>query len=177
MTRTTTADTAPIRERPRKPRRSGKISHRYGQIGSLSHGTMLAEDLIPTFADEIERLLKCQPKSFKRKEYRRLINYAKSVMRSGFSNSDYHDDVLDKLFDALSDFSPPYCYFGANEGDWSDYGFWPCLDDIERSIRFSDLSEVPDYYRGEILLINDHGNATLLIKTSKTRIQDIWAIV
>jgi hypothetical protein len=71
------------------------------------------------------------------------------------------------LWDALNEYAPPYCYFGAHEGDGSDYGFWPSWDYIEDCAhdgsikRVSDLSEVPDDYTGDVCIVNDHGNMTV----------------
>jgi hypothetical protein len=75
-----------------------------------------------------------------------------------------------------------YCRFGAHEGDGSDYGFWPIdIEDIkeqvrERGVVVSDLSEVPPRFNGEILLINDHGNASLYVLARK-KLKLIWSIV
>lgn len=84
-------------------------------IGTISHGTMRPEDLIPAFASELENLDDLN-------EYKDLIKEANE-----FSDWDSEDAIwlLDSLFDALDDYAPADCYFGANEGDGADYGFWP----------------------------------------------------
>jgi hypothetical protein len=62
------------------------------------------------------------------------------------------------------------------------YGFWPIdIEDIkeqvrERGVVVSDLSEVPPRFNGEILLINDHGNASLYVLARK-KLKLIWSIV
>lgn len=89
-----------------------------GDIGSISHGTMNLEDLIPTFTDELERL-------DENGSYKDLIAHARGI---DFSKEDDWDwaDTTEELFDALNDFAPEGCYFGAHVGDGCDYGFWPC---------------------------------------------------
>jgi hypothetical protein len=149
-------------------------------IGSISHGTMRTEDLLPLFA----RVLG----TFARKNrlsglYRSLLRDARRIQRSGEWSSGDAIHVLDELFEALDDYAPMYCHFGAPEGDGSDYGFWPLdIEDIQRlvaenhGIVVSDLSEVPPRFSGEILLINDHGSASLYILARK-KLKLIWSIV
>jgi len=101
-------------------------SYRYASIGSVSSGTLRTEDLLQTFVDELERVLKRQPRSFKRRPYRKLLNDATHAMRV-VADGIVADDLVNELQDALSDFAPPYCYFGTVEGDGADFGFWPTI--------------------------------------------------
>lgn len=88
-------------------------------IGSISHGTMRREDLIPTFVAELKRHQTAE-------QYAELIAHAESIV-------DFDDeaagDVLCDLFDALDEVAPEGTYFGAHPGDGSDYGFWPCEEE------------------------------------------------
>jgi hypothetical protein len=145
---------------------------KYAQFGSISSGTLRTEDLLESFADELEYQLKRQTRSFKRKAYRALINEARRVNPEGEDAS----CVVDELQDALQDFSPPYAYFGAHPGDGADFGYW--VDDMDNfdGLRVDDTSEVPADYSGEVLHVNDHGNMTLYT-ARKGKLREVWGIV
>jgi hypothetical protein len=88
------------------------------------------------------------------------------------------DSDLEQLFDALGEYSGPYFYFGAHPGDGADYGFWLSEgweEDFD-GLKVDDLSEVPNKYRGEFVVVSDHGNVTLYVKTSRT-LREIWSVV
>ena len=112
-----------------------------------------------SFADELERLAKTNDRL---SEFSELLFDARQTDPEDESAV----EVIDDLMDALGEFAAPYCYFGANEGDGSDYGFWPSIDSLEDACRYedvlkvSDLSEIPADYVGEVMLVNDHGNVT-----------------
>lgn len=152
---------------------------RYASFGSISHGTMRHEDLIPCFSAELDALLKRQPRSFKRGEYRKLIREANAL-------TDYDSEdaghVLEELFDALQSFAPGYAYFGSHPGDGADYGFWLCEDlGGFDGLKVGDLSDVPKDYRGEVLHINDHGNLSLYVAHGRMgrapKFREVWALV
>lgn len=138
-------------------------------FGSISHGTMRAEDLIDAFSSELHYLAKANKRI---KKFHALLKECDKYSEDGAA------DLVNDLFDALDEFAPPYCYFGAHEGDGSDYGFWPSLDAIEGSdaLKVSDLSEVPRGYSGEVFLTNDHGNLTLY-NYARGRSREAWGIV
>ena len=48
-------------------------------------------------------------------------------------SEDSHKAFAD-LCDALNGACPPFCYFGANEGDGSSFGVWPNDDELEGAI-------------------------------------------
>lgn len=77
-------------------------------IGSVSHGTMRPEDLIPVFVQYVEE-------------------FAPDQTPENAFFTDTEDDIwlLEELFDILDSVSPPGCYFGSHPGDGSDYGWWP----------------------------------------------------
>ncbi len=87
---------------------------------TVSHGTMLARDLIPAFADML-------PASDPLKE--RATREFLLAFEDG--TEDGLDDLVNELFDALDEIAPEGCYFGAHPGDGSDYGFWAIDEDVQ----------------------------------------------
>lgn len=84
-------------------------------IGSVSHGTMRDEDLVPCFLDVVEELGskdKC------------IKAIRKRMRREGYWESDDVGYDLEELYDLLNELAPDGYYFGAHPGDGSDYGFW-----------------------------------------------------
>jgi hypothetical protein len=171
-------------------------------MGTVSHGTMREEDLIPDFVWELKQLAKrCKYVAGKtRREHVKLARDIEKRMHSENSvlSDDYYasEDAsydLESLFDALGEYAGPYFYFGAHPGDGCDYGFWLSEDwddEFETAwtaagnraesridhIKVSDLSEVPVWFRGEVAVVNDHGNVTLYVKTSRS-LREVWAVV
>lgn len=131
-------------------------------MGTVSHGTMRPEDLIPAFVSWLESQKPL------RREHRKLLK----------ENSGDDDETLEELFDALNEYAPPYFYFGAHPGDGSDYGYW-LSDNFQNEfdgLKVDDLSKVPVGYTGEVLHVNDHGNMTLY-RAVRGRLYEIWSIV
>ena len=151
-------------------------------IGTVSSGTMREEDLIPDFCWELKNLAKqtgiCNRKT--RAQHLRTVREIEKRMEQEdyFESEDASYDLNESLFDALNDYAGPYFYFGSHPGDGSDYGFW-LSDDFQNEfdgLKVSDSSEIPAKYRGEVLIVNDHGNMTLAVETSRA-LKVIWAIV
>ena len=148
------------------------------EFGSISHGTMRTQDLIPTFCAELRAL------GHRSAELTRIESRYHRATNGRFGEDDSYLDGesagfdLEFLFDCLDEHSPAYGYFGANMGDGSDYGFWLWEDFSEDfdGLKVEDLADVPDDYMGEILVINDHGNMTLYVKSSR-KLREIWALV
>lgn len=161
---------------------------RYAEIGSVSSGTMRSEDLLGTFADELEYHMERQPKRHPRAEHRKLINEARRTLRhmtegtvkQAEAAEEIASEIVSELMDALSEYAAPYMHFGAHDGDGADYGFWLSDDALNYSfdgLRVSDTSEVPRDYRGEVLHVNDHGNVTLYVSRGRGKLTEIWAVV
>lgn len=137
-------------------------------FGSISSGTMRAEDLIPCFYDMLKWL-------DTDKVHAKLLEEADNVEDY---DSEEASEVLSDLFDALDGFAPAYGYFGAHPGDGSDYGFWlgECFEDDFDGLKVNDTSDVPEDYVGEVLHVNDHGNCTLYA-ADKGKLREVWAVV
>ncbi len=107
--------------------------------GTVSHGTMRPEDLIPCFVsvadsikDEIGAPGSTTEPGSETMERSRMVGRIDDLLgeiERRMESDDYFDTEdagrdLEALFDLLSDLAPEGYYFGANEGDGSDYGFW-----------------------------------------------------
>ena len=85
---------------------------------SLSHGTLRNEDLIPEFAIFLEEHAESNYAKFIQNTHNFSV-----LMTENYDGEQAHY-TLEDLFDALNDIAPDGCYFGAHEGDGSDFGFW-----------------------------------------------------
>jgi hypothetical protein len=93
--------------------------------GSYSHGTLRPQDLLRRFADV---LAAHDPEPGEA----RLIHEARGLATALDSDdahtfetaSEYAPETVDALMDALTDRAPAGHYFGAHEGDGSDFGCW-----------------------------------------------------
>jgi len=143
------------------------------EIGSIIEGTLRPADLIPAFAEELERL-------DIRGEYRDLIKDAKEVKNYDSEDAQF---ILDDLFVALDSFSPPHTFFGAANTDGASFGFWPAIDAAGEAVHFGeilgvdDCGDIPDNYSGIVLYVNDHGNASLYEVKDGKIIETYWEVV
>lgn len=93
--------------------------------GSISHGTLRPQDLLRTFARELERLDGSNG-------YYALLNEARGLADEldndgsggGFGPREAAGEVIDELSEQLNARAPEGFYFGAHEGDGADFGFW-----------------------------------------------------
>ena len=146
-------------------------------MGSISHGTMRNEDLIPEFLALLEQLAR---KAKNRNHISLCVDIRRRMKQFNYySSTDADIDLNEDLFQALNDYAAPYFYFGSHPGDGSDYGFW-LVENIEydfEGLKVSDLAEVPKDYAGEILMVNDHGNTSLYVKARTQEPREVWSIV
>ena len=150
-------------------------------LGSISSGTLRTADLLDAFADALESIIDGeQGARADVGRFEQLISDARAwlereQLESADSGGD-HDgnggDLVEELADALQEFAPPYCYFGAHEGDGADFGFWPdwgAIDEARagRNPELESGDELPCaccFDGSDFLVVNDHGNATLYAK-------------
>jgi hypothetical protein len=92
------------------------------EIGTIIHGTMRTEDLIPAFTEVLKRL-------DTKKKFKKLIEDCENFMDL---EPEEQDELLqERLWDAMDSFSPKGCYFGCTKGDVSDYGYWVNFNEDE----------------------------------------------
>ena len=134
---------------------------RYATIGTISHATLRNEDLLESFADELERLGKASDLPF-HPSAKNAIEDARAVTDYDSENA---SEIVNELAGYLESYAPAYCYFGAHIGDGADFGFWPDIESIENHIADGELVKIND--PGErvdgqsCVFINDHGNMTI----------------
>lgn len=130
-------------------------------IGSVSHGTLRSEDLLSAFADELDRL-KVEG------DLRDLVDEARAVLTllangwTRLADLDETAELVNAMQDAIGEYAPPYCYFGTNEGEGSDFGYWPSMEAVDELPRVNDPADIPEGGTGEdCVYVNDHGNVTI----------------
>jgi hypothetical protein len=178
---------------------------------------MRNEDLIPAFADELRMCLKrATPNGAMSTDYReafeKLLSEADAIgectdecgeddCQSIDYDSEEASELLSELFDALSAYAPAHGYFGANEGDGADYGYW-LSQGFEHDFEGVKQPDAPTFGRcynhkveascenghpvtkrcaeechaTEYLEVNDHGNMTLWARHG-LRWRTVWSIV
>lgn len=147
----------------------------YPQIGSVSEGTMLTEDLLDTFAGELSYHMKrMRLTRDQRKRFNTLLLECREF--------DDAEEYVSELFDALDEIAPPYCYFGAAEGDGASYGFWPAISnydgdacDLPRLVAGDAIAR--EHWGEDVLLVNDHGNVECGHVTKRGVFKPYWSIV
>jgi hypothetical protein len=157
-----------------------RIKARRKNMGSVISGTMRPEDLLPAFIDTVrgQRPLNREHSKDVTEIQRRIDRHYRKPEKSDYFIFDSADDDIERLFDILTEYCPQGFYFGAHPGDGADYGFWlseTFIEDFD-GLQVSDTSEVPKNYRGDVLHVNDHGNATLYWAT-RGKLVEQWSIV
>ena len=137
---------------------------RTAEIGTIIQGTLVTEELVSAFADELERL-EGDPELIQRaRDWQELDEDQGERGEAWEEEGNY---LVNDLIDALNEASPPYCYFGSSEGDGSDFGFWIADDSLYEAIRDGDVVERDDSQRHPLNMpeyvyhLSDHGNPTL----------------
>jgi hypothetical protein len=92
----------------------------------ISSGTMRNEDLLQTFASELERAANADISSRHPivHNFLNLASEALAIVENGKADTESGSEVVAELFNALAYYAPKGCTFGAHEGDGAAYGFW-----------------------------------------------------
>lgn len=162
-------------------------------IGSISHGTLRTEDLLEAFASELEYQMQSNAEEWCSDEGRKERDGLCELVGQAREIDPDHEDAAELVWEltaALEQFAPAYTYFGAHEGDGSDFGFWPAYDAIEDEVRGRMLSsgdETPcaccfegDYF----WQVNERGNGAMYQRVAEPAGQfthwtwvELWSVV
>jgi len=95
------------------------------ELGTLIHGTLRDEDLLQAFSDELARIDEAKFRDVIKADAHLFAESANLTAAEIVEQlGEYVTDVINDLMDALNEYAPDGYYFGAIEGDGSDFGFW-----------------------------------------------------
>jgi hypothetical protein len=157
-------------------------------IGSISHGTCNPRDLIPAFLQALPdpgpALEACADSPLVALLYYKALDWLEDPRPLDvYLGSEECVWDLETITQALEDLAPPFTYFGALEGDGSDFGFWPSSGAIEHE-QADPNSEThigpeepadPDTYAW--LEINERGNLAYRERTQGGPWETVWSCV
>ena len=156
------------------------------QLGSISHGTLRTQDLLPVFLETFMALGGNVPADLECGAYIEYLNWPNSATTACDEDDKFWDSEdamwdMEALTDGLNNLCPPFVYFGTLEGDGSDFGFWPDMDRLNEELQWErdhwpddsipDALELEDY--NVIVQVSDHGNVTVMDMDRNV----IWAVV
>jgi hypothetical protein len=99
----------------------------YAIRGTVSHGTMRPQDLIPAFLDVARDIA---PDAYAQMMFAGFPPIPAYVVDEGDASDWWRGEdcaaLLESLFELLNEHAPEGYYFGAHPGDGSDFGFWEC---------------------------------------------------
>lgn len=99
-------------------------------VGSLIHGSHRIEDLLPAFLFALEGVDAASATRFCSELIELGFGYSQCGVcfgpREEWPEVDEETliDIQEEIADMLNDYVPAGCYFGAHEGDGSDFGVW-----------------------------------------------------
>ncbi len=123
-------------------------------IGSISHGTLRPEDLFESFLACALRLA-----DEKQADDPTFLERVKDIGSYGFIDGE-SGEIISAIEDILNEMALPYTYFGAHEGDGSDFGFWPSWSELDELTKYDDFPETLPA-DDDFVMINCHGNVSV----------------
>ena len=164
------------------------------EVGSISTGTLRPEDLLPTFARELERHAPDHA----------LVTAAYAVQaREEYPDCDDNDcacdqgscdhrviqgggasELINEIQEELQNYCPPFVTFGAHPGDGADFRYWPDMERIQETLTEATMGHSLTLPRngewewtleddGVIIATTDHGNVTVMDLERNV----LWAVV
>jgi len=149
------------------------------RLGTVIHGTLRTEHLILAFLEELEAIDRDRADSF----WERIPAEAFEDLDHIWWQTDEAMWMLEELFDILNEYAPPFCYFGALEGDGSDFGFWIDRYAFEEAVENGEVlkvSELPDNAPEGyeyVAVVDDHGGVTLYQSSWDGKLHEVWSVI
>lgn len=167
---------------------------KYARLGSVSEGTLKSEKLIEAIAHCLEDCILLNGDRLSKPEnleLRNRLNAAKDTAFEKILDKDevenmsgdeavrYYNslaDELDKITEAMIEFTPPYSYFGAHNTDAASFGFWIDSKEIKDAIDAGDMLAVQSLEELQLLPKNnrydtdfDHGDYAVIVDNFKVK--------
>ena len=158
-------------------------------IGEISHGTLILHTLVDRMVDTLQPI---KMAAIDRQTVRRAATYVGKLDPDNVTDGQNEELLytLDELLQLASCYTPPFTCVGGHESDPACYGVWVDHDSLDQAegdgcllrhdgpppmITDDPSMQQPDYY----LQVNDHGNATLWVKSGKNakRWSMVWEVV
>ena len=143
------------------------------QLGSISTGTLLIEDIFPAYLDQLDKLSPNSP----------LSKEVWAYMETGALLEEHENawGIVEQIDLLLNELCPPFVFFGTHPGDGADFGFWPDMDRLNEELQWErdhyPDDSVPDELTldddGVIVQVSDHGNVTVMDMERNV----IWSVV
>lgn len=97
-----------------------------GKPGTLIHGTLRNEDLIPAFIEKLKELSEEQYDEFisSNPSVKDACSKLKEEGSDHWFSTEEATELCNDLIDILNTYSPDNHYFGTHPGDGSDFGWW-----------------------------------------------------
>jgi hypothetical protein len=137
----------------------------YLPIGSYSWGTMRTDDLLPKFLSALHAVAPDKAKPLQ-EEYDQLCEG---------EDDEGKEYLIDELFDLLNAHCPPYTYFGANEGDGSDYGVWVSWGSLVEDLREGRVDPEGSLGDADYVAVLDSAGEVTALYDRATK-QQLWSL-
>jgi len=159
------------------------------QLGSISHGTLRTQDLLPAFLETLTARGGKVPDDLECGTHIEYLNWPSLDTTACDDDDEFWASEeaswdMEALTDALQTLCPPFVYFGTLEGDGSDFGFWPDMERIQETLTAATAGHTLTLPRngewewqlgdeGVIIHTSDHGNVTVMDMERNV----IWSVV
>jgi hypothetical protein len=150
-----------------------------GTIGTVSHATLRPDHLAVAFLEELEELdpdrltryfAECEDGGELEEWWEK---YSTPLVMDRDKLPEFIDEIVSELCDILNDYAPDFCYFGAHEGDGSDFGFWPDFDRMTDAVLEGEMLRAEGSLPEFAQIVSDHGNVALY----RVKLEEVWSCV
>jgi hypothetical protein len=135
---------------------------KYLEIGSISHGTMQSRHLIHRFLAVLDTVDPEKREKIESEYTEGLVQMQEAGVDQAEIDEYQEDFCWNDLSNALGEHTPPYTYFGANEGDGSDYGVWISSESIEETLGYEDTDDLIAVEHGEEVSYPTHAEYVII---------------